>query len=277
MRTPKRDFEIFSLSAIDLFCSAMGAFIVICIVLFPFYRKTSTAEEVAELKQTIAQQQEQIQQLQQNPQQVAALQQTIDQLRQALKNSVQMAVLGISTKKETFVMLVDLSGSMKEYRAIITKTCQTLIESMQEHHKCQIIGYHTPGDATQLHRLSSGLMQMTAANRTRAMQFVEQLMNQLEGTTPTEDALNAALDTPADCVFLLTDGAPTNDAFPEPSQKPEYRQYLAGIVENTTKKNAGRKEIHCIAIGAYDSVPDLVDFLSALAKNNQGQFLGQSK
>ena len=39
MRTRLRNLGVFSLSAIDLFASAMGAFIVITIILMPDYQK----------------------------------------------------------------------------------------------------------------------------------------------------------------------------------------------------------------------------------------------
>ncbi len=44
MRSPRRSFEVFSLSAIDLFASAMGAFIVITIILMPDYQKEVRAQ-----------------------------------------------------------------------------------------------------------------------------------------------------------------------------------------------------------------------------------------
>ena len=39
MRSRSRNFEVYSLSAIDLFASAMGAFIIISIILMPDYQK----------------------------------------------------------------------------------------------------------------------------------------------------------------------------------------------------------------------------------------------
>ena len=39
MRSRTRHFEVYSLSAIDLFASAMGAFIIISIILMPDYQK----------------------------------------------------------------------------------------------------------------------------------------------------------------------------------------------------------------------------------------------
>jgi len=50
MRRPKRGINIFSLSAMDLFASAMGAFVVIAVMLFPFYQKNSpTLAQAAEM------------------------------------------------------------------------------------------------------------------------------------------------------------------------------------------------------------------------------------
>ncbi len=48
MRRPNRHIEIFSISALDLFASALGAFILVAIILFPYYLKDKkTAETLA--------------------------------------------------------------------------------------------------------------------------------------------------------------------------------------------------------------------------------------
>ena len=39
MRRPSRNIEVFSISVIDLLASALGAFILISIILFPFYNQ----------------------------------------------------------------------------------------------------------------------------------------------------------------------------------------------------------------------------------------------
>lgn len=44
MRRPHRHIEIFSMSVLDLFASALGAFILIAIILFPYYKKDVTEE-----------------------------------------------------------------------------------------------------------------------------------------------------------------------------------------------------------------------------------------
>ncbi|HEX7005767.1 MAG TPA: hypothetical protein VF274_01385 [Alphaproteobacteria bacterium] len=41
MKRPSRELNIFSISALDLFASAMGAFILIAVILFPYYQQNS--------------------------------------------------------------------------------------------------------------------------------------------------------------------------------------------------------------------------------------------
>jgi hypothetical protein len=55
MRRPSRNIEIFSMSVLDMFASALGAFIMVAIILFPYYQKNKPIKEkldseIAELK-----------------------------------------------------------------------------------------------------------------------------------------------------------------------------------------------------------------------------------
>ncbi len=54
MRRKPRSFEVFSLSAIDLFASAMGAFIIITIILMPDYQKEVRSEGNLEFIEELA-------------------------------------------------------------------------------------------------------------------------------------------------------------------------------------------------------------------------------
>ena len=40
MRKPKREINIFSMAALDLFASGLGAFILIAVIALPYYLKT---------------------------------------------------------------------------------------------------------------------------------------------------------------------------------------------------------------------------------------------
>jgi len=54
MRIRRRNFEIFSLSAVDLFASAMGAFIIITIILMPDYQKEVRSQGDLEFLEELA-------------------------------------------------------------------------------------------------------------------------------------------------------------------------------------------------------------------------------
>ncbi len=45
MKKKNREFTVFSLSALDLFCSAMGVFMILCIIVFPYYMKEEPQPE----------------------------------------------------------------------------------------------------------------------------------------------------------------------------------------------------------------------------------------
>lgn len=47
MRRPHREIEIFSMSVLDMFASALGAFIMVAIILFPFYKQDIDAQLTA--------------------------------------------------------------------------------------------------------------------------------------------------------------------------------------------------------------------------------------
>jgi len=53
MRRPNRNFEIFSMSVLDMFASALGAFIMVTVILFPKFNQQRQLEtETAELQKT---------------------------------------------------------------------------------------------------------------------------------------------------------------------------------------------------------------------------------
>jgi len=82
MRSPNRELAIFSVSAIDLFASAMGSFILIAIVLFPYYLKTTTVEEAESLAADAQTAEEKVEAMEK---QVAALQEALKEAEQRVQ------------------------------------------------------------------------------------------------------------------------------------------------------------------------------------------------
>ena len=53
MRSRQRNISVFSISALDLFAAALGAFILIVLVLFPYYRMGGTDKSMEELEELV--------------------------------------------------------------------------------------------------------------------------------------------------------------------------------------------------------------------------------
>ena len=313
MKRRSREVVIFSMSALDLFASALGAFILVTIVLLPYYLKhddvvrdnNKMREKIVELEQTVStsvsktkleQAQKQIDQLQEKIQtsdnlgerlraaedrarkaekKIAAAQSSankvkadLDEARKEAKRRVKFALLGLATNAQSFVVVMDMSGSMKKFRNITLQTMQKILEPMSEKEKLGIIGFHAPGTKAfytiQLPRWPNrGTAPMLNQNKGIAMNFVRNMMGRVDGGTPTMDGLMAALQYNVDAIILMTDGQPT-----VPNRN--WRQ----VIQNITRRNGGRKEIHTVAIGNFYERPTFVTFLSQLARANGGKFTG---
>jgi hypothetical protein len=253
MRRPRREFTVFSLAAIDLFCSAMGAFMIISIILTPYFGR------------------------QQNQ---APQQQEIAQLKQQLSRSSALALFGIVTHAKSIAVVVDLSGSIdaldnyqprdpknKDFRPQVRRVCGTIIDGMTAAQSLQIIGFHSPNGNIDIPVWRGAPAPMDAAGQNGAKQFVERLLQNVAGGTPTRQALRQALGQNVEAIFLLTDGAPNEGERQDQALCDE-------IVGDITAQNGGKKEIHCIGVGAYNSEPYCVDFMQQLSNKNRGQFLG---
>ena len=319
MKRSNRELVIFSMSALDLFASALGAFILVTIVLLPYYLKhedvvndnnqlrqqiteiestaANTAAELKKAKAKVASAKAALKKLQKESKNAGGL---VNQLRQAkeraaaaeqkaaaasksvtnskkaltraeaeLKRRVKFALLGLATNAETFVLVMDMSSSMKRFQGITLETMRKIFEPLTSREKVGIIGFHAPGSRAfhtirLRHWLSPGnIIPMSNQNKNIAMSFVRQMMRQVDGGTPTMAGLLEALKYNVDAIILLSDGAPT---VPNGDWK--------NVINTVTRQNRGKKEIHTVAVGNFYERPTFVRFLSQLARANKGRFTG---
>lgn len=250
MKRKNREINIFSMSALDLFASAMGAFILIAVIALPYYLKTDKilVKENRELKQ-----------------EVAKLDSQNKSMKQEIKKLNKVFLLGISTKAKSFVILIDMSGSMKSHENLVLSVTDQIFQAIDDKVKAQIIGYQGDGNNINIHNWQSAnsLANMTNANISNAKQFIRRIVNQFDNGTPTGYALEKALQYNVEAILLLSDGAPNNNP--------------NSIVNSITAANNGKKEIHAIAIGDYFSNTKLVTFLKNLSNRNNGNFIGVAK
>jgi ribosomal protein L29 len=308
MRTPDRNTAVFSTSAIDLFASALGAFILLVMLLFPYYRNAGSAdafsktEEIMELRRLASGEIEDLlanQRMAQNEleqlnevnlgveAQISWLRKQMADIKtqlaedpviepepveeitepdpRALVAGVEFSILGLASESKTFVIVIDMSGSMLKYTDLMIESVLEVLEPLDDSNRFAILGYQgNPAPVIWNFPESGQLIQATPENLQDAAGFTRSLARRFAGSTPTHFAVLSALQYPADAIILMSDG--------EPDNAPGF------IIQDITKLNRfENKEIHTVAIGDYTQNRGLVMFLQALAKQNGGDFVGVSR
>jgi hypothetical protein len=285
MMRPRREVNIFSISALDLFASAMGAFILIAVILFPYYLKNyevvaerdQARQELAETRRALVAADERARAAEARARdaeakakaaadETARLKERNAELERQARETTVLALLGITTRAKSFVVLIDMSGSMQAYTQVMFHTIERLIEPLDQSVRLQIIGFSAPANnVPRLVQWRPGLTLTTLTPQAKrdAIAFARGLAQRFDGGTPTQTALREALKYPAQAIILLSDGAPTDNR-------------IDVILDDVTRANGGHMEINTVAIGNYNKLPALVYFLQTLAKRNRGAFTGVS-
>lgn len=307
MRRLNRQTSVFSTSAIDLFASALGAFILLVMILFPYYRNAgsddafSRTQEIqdmrrlasGEIAELLADQRSSTSEVRELDEANRGIEAQISRIRrnmadiktqlaeepvkepepveeiteepEALVAGVEFSILGLASEKKSFVIVIDMSGSMLSYTDLMVESVLDMLEPLDESNDFAIIGYQgNPSPTLWSFPDRSGLVQATPANLDDAKNFVLSLARRFSGSTPTHYAVLSALQYPAEAVILLSDG--------EPDNAPGF------IIQDITGLNRyENKEIHTVAIGDYTQNRGLVMFLQTLAKQNGGDFVGVSR
>ena len=280
------------MSALDLFASALGAFILITIVLLPFFPNLNlSGHEKAELEQAQAELEQAKAELEKEkaqkaklarekarlerekaklekakaPKAKSQLEKRVEALQQEIDDTT--VLLGIKTKAKKFAFVIDMSGSIyqpsqNDYRPFITLSIQDMLAAFKAEIEVCLIGFHAPNRKTTLHYWpqSRGYFQVKKTTRNRVVEQVERWMSSVNGGTPTRAALLAAIALHPEEIILLSDGAPSEN------------WHL--VVRTVTAENRRRIPIHAVAVGHYTADRDFIDFLVQLTKRNNGYVVG---
>jgi Mg-chelatase subunit ChlD len=189
----------------------------------------------------------------------------VEEEPEELVASVDFSILGLATEAKSFVIVIDMSGSMLAYSDLMTKTVLELLEPLDETNQLAIVGFQgEPSPVLWNYPNRSQLMKATPENLRQAREFAIGLTSRFAGSTPTHAALQEALEYKADAIILLSDG--------QPDENPAF------IIQDISGKNRFAKtEIHSVAIGDYTANRSLVMFMQTLAKQNNGDFVGVSR
>ena len=317
MKKRSRELNVFSISALDLFASAMGAFILITIVLIPFFpniddsaeriaereaeleqertelereksqlkqertklkegksqlkqERTELEREKSQLKQERTKLKEEKSQLKQEKSQVPRKNTKLEERVKALQQEIDdtSVLLGIRTTAKKFVMVIDMSGSIYEpgvqdHRQSVKLSVIEILSSFRSEIELVLVGFHSPNKRTQLHYWPENrrYFYVWKNTRNRVVSAINTWMNRVEGTTPTREALLAALALDPEEIILLSDGAPSEN----------WRDVVRAI---TSENNNKRIPIHAVAVGNYVLQRDFIDFLVQLTEQNGGSLVG---
>jgi hypothetical protein len=160
----------------------------------------------------------------------------------------QATFFGIRARGQTFIYVVDCSGSMIDESRLARAKDQVRqsILRLQSPQRFKVIFYNDqpipmPGDLPR------------AADLTSKGQLLSWLrLIEPDGATDPRAAIAQALALRPDAVFLLSDG-----------------EYPAGTVEAIAKSNARKVPIHCVDLGTGDTG----DQLRRIARDSGGQYV----
>lgn len=312
MKRRDRSIEIISLSAIDLFASALGAFIIITAILIPYYPNMKDGGAAVEnLKQEIDGSRR-------------ATQENLEVARKAKEEEVRKraqlteAAKAEQRKSKTLAELRTVEAQNKAHEKKIVELTNTLAK-LKKRNKAKRKQYASGDtDFSLLGITTQAKSIVIVVDLSGSMQQWGQVMvdTLTEIISPFHEKIKFAIlgyqgrlgvsqywprrkqmaygDAASKATALgfaqqlqhqFNGGTPTQTALLTAlSYRPEAIILIsdgaptdskpAGIIEKVTRLNGGRSEIHTVALGDYFRHSKFVLFLSELSKRNDGQFVG---
>lgn len=307
-----REIEIFSLSAIDLFAAAMGAFALLTIILLPYYQKEvvertpenaisdllraaensliETKEKRKALERKRSASEANVSDIKSEEEKLlaklraaeAALKEKQAEAERVVvvpepiakkpgptkkKAKVTFRFLGMKTTKDDIIMAVDMNKCMGGHEESIKRATSRIIESLQDNHRLQIIGFQQTdsGPRTNIWPAGGDMRRISGTASTSAVNFSEGLTGQFGGSASMLDAFKKMLNGPGEAIFLVSDGLPN----PRANSGLSPRR----LAREITRLNNGRKEIHTVVVGNYFDYEGTVEFMETLSGSNNGQFM----
>lgn len=312
MKSKNRNISVFSISALDLFAAALGAFILIVLVLFPYYQRGGTDISMEELEEQV-----------QKRRLVASSEQTDMAQIRALQAEIRLLDKQYKTTAEQMSEIRDIISEVQK------QTADIQIPDPPPDPKPVPVPEPIPDPPRSIGRGVEFSILGVSTTRKDIIIVVDMSGSMKSHTAKVEGALREIIaQMQPDNRFLILGyrGGPTYDAYPrsgrmEPASPPMVsgaQNYVAGlsrrfgggtptqnamvralnlkpqaiilisdgapddgqptaIVRNITNRNRGRAEIHTVAIGDYTKDKNLTLFLQEMANRNRGDFVGRAR
>jgi hypothetical protein len=312
MRARRRNTSVFSISALDLFAAALGAFILIVLVLFPYYQMGGTDVSMEELEELV-----------QKRRVAAATTQTeMSQIR-AIRAEIRLLDKQYRTTEENMSEIQDTILEVQKQTADIE------IPDPPPIPRPVPVPEPIPEPPRSVGRGVEFSILGLATSKKKIAIVVDMSGSMKAHTGKVTDALNeivSQMKPDNQFVILGYRGGPTIEAFPRngrmqsasPGMVADAQSFIGGmprrfgggtptqnamvralnlkpeaiillsdgapddgspgaIVTNITNRNRGRAEIHTVAIGDYTQDKRLTLFLQELANRNRGDFVGRAR
>ncbi len=316
MRSNRRSISVFSISALDLFAAALGAFILIVLVLFPYYKKGGTDQSMEELEELVKKRRLV----------ASSTQSEMSQIR-AIRAEIRLLDKQYLTTKEEMSTIEDRIREVQKQTAEIEipdpppvprpdpepvpepDPVELPPRSTNQGVEFSILGLATLKKEVVIVVDMSGSMKAHRGNVERALNEILDVLKPdnrfaiigYRGGPSYDTFPRGGRFTRADAGTIsqarsfvsglsrkFGGGTPTQAAMVRAlNMRPEAMILISDgapddgrpgeIIANVSNRNRGRAEIHTVAIGDYTQDKALTIFLQELANRNRGDFVGRAR
>lgn len=308
MRRPGRETTVFTTSAIDLFASALGAFILLVMILFPYYRNAgsddafSRTQEIQERRRLAA---GMIEDMLADQSSSESEVQDLDEANRGIEAALSRL------RRQT----ADIRTQLAEEPVVAPEPVEEVIEQPEPEALVAGVEFSILGLATEAKKFVI-VVDMSGSMISYSDLMIESVLEVLEPLDPsnefaiigyqgnpapvlwtfpdrglvqaTPDKLEAARDFTRGLARRFSGSTPTHYALLSALQYPADAIILMSdgepdnapgfIIQDIAGLNRfENKEIHTVAIGDYTQNRGLVAFLQTLARQNGGDFVGVSR
>ena len=316
MRSRQRNITVFSISALDLFAAALAAFILIVLVLFPYYRLGGTDVSMEELEDLVKKRREAAETMQTDMAQIRALRAEIRLLDKQYKstedNMSEVEAKLQEVLKQTVEIVIPDPQPLPDPEPVPDPVPDPIPEpprSVNTGVEFSILGLGTNEKNVAIVVDMSGSMNRHKSNVVNALNEILDMMTPdhkfviigYRGGPSYSTYPSGGRQAAADAAMMqgarrFVDRLPNDFGGGTPTQHAMLRTLnlrpgaiilisdgeptdggARQIVANVTRQNHGRAEIHTVAIGNYTKNQQLTRFLQEMARNNNGDFVGRAR
>lgn len=278
MRRPSRQLNIFSISTLDLFASAMGAFVIIAVILFPYYLKN---DDMVAKARTISAQLEEAQKTAARYEAARNKAEAKAARHEAARKKAEAEAASLQPKDIEIVFVCDTTSSMKSHLDGIKDNLKDVVDILKMVNQRIRIGFVAYRDisedghpGTYVTR-SFPIREMSPSSFQSLNQFVDSLQAASVNNNDAPESVSVALDqargmswSPGNwkhIIVVITDASAKNR---------ERSLRLAADFNQQSSSNSSK--VSTILARTKDMDPKAPEFLKALANSGRGDYIEDS-